>query len=316
MLESERPNLVVVAPRWVGERLAMVTAAAAVGAHVYVEKPLAASLAAADRMLAAAERAGVKMAVAHQSRLHPAILHAAALVHQGAVGRLRLVRGYGKMDHRGGAQDLMILGCHVLHQMRFFAGDATWVSGELLVGSRLAGFDDVRDGVEEIGPVAGDGVRATFGFAGGVIGFFESFSGLGQTEGPYGIDLIGDEGQLSLRGGFTKSLLRYLRPHVTPGVADDQWQAVEVPNASPGDVPGPEEIPAPELTRRGNQRPLRDLLNAIEEGREPATSGESARATLEMIQGIAAAHVNGGRVELPLLQREHPLRETSRVTSE
>lgn len=308
MLERERPNLVVIGPRWVGEHLAMVTAAAEIGAHIYSEKPLAASLADADRMLAATKRAGVKMAVAHQGRLHPAVLHAARLVREGAIGRLRLVRGYGKMDHRGGEQDLILLGTHVLDQIRFFAGNANWVSGELLVGSRLAEPGDVREGIEEIGPVAGDGMRATYGFSEGVIGFFESFAGLGRAESPYGLELIGEAGQFSLRGGFTKYLLRYPRPYLAPGAPDDQWEYVPVPEAAAGEVPGTGAVPSAELTQSANQQLVRDLLAAIEEGREPATSGESARAVLEMIQAVAVAHVSGGRVTLPLAQREHPLR--------
>ena len=179
MLEKERPNLVAIAPRFVGDRVAMVEAAAAVGAHMYVEKPLARSLADADIMLAACERAGVKMAVAHQGRLHPVTLHAMQLVQSGQIGRLRLIRGYGKMDRRGGVQDLMILGTHVLDQMRLFGGDATWVSAELLDHGRLATADDLRPGDEEIAPIAGNGLRATYGFTGvgdngSVVGHFES----------------------------------------------------------------------------------------------------------------------------------------------
>jgi predicted dehydrogenase len=56
MLAREQPDLVAVAPRWLGERVAMVTAMAAAGAHLFVEKPLAATLAEADTMLARSVR--------------------------------------------------------------------------------------------------------------------------------------------------------------------------------------------------------------------------------------------------------------------
>jgi predicted dehydrogenase len=305
MLTRERPDLVAIAPRWLGERVAMVEAAAAVGAHLFVEKPLAATLADADTMLAACQRAGVRMAVAHQGRLHPATLRALQLVREGNIGRLRLVRGYGKLDHRGGGQDTMILGTHVFDLMRLFAGDAAWVSGELLVDSRLAGSGDVREGDEEIAPIAGNGLRATCGFPDGVIGLFESFVGLGTGEDLFGLELVGESGQLSLRGGFTKRLLRYPRPYVLPGAPDDRWEVVPVPDASAGEVLDDRPTPA-NLVQRANQRLVLDLLAAIEENREPAGSGERARASLELIQAIALAHVSGGRVELPLRQRRHP----------
>lgn len=310
MLEKERPNLVAIAPRFVGDRVAMVEAAAAVGAHMYVEKPLAASLAEADAMLAACARANVKMAVAHQGRLHPVALHAVTLVQEGEIGRLRLIRGYGKMDHRGGGQDLMILGTHVLDQMRLFGGDATWASAEILDGARLTTRADLRPGAEEIAPIAGNGLRATYGFTGigdngGVVGHFESYAGLGEGEELFGLELVGEKGQLSLRGGFTKRLLRYPRPFINPGETHDHWQPIITPNVQPGDVPGA-SVDSKELVQRANHRIVRDLLDAIENDREPAGSGERARAALELIQAIAAAHDAGGRVTLPLQQRTHP----------
>jgi predicted dehydrogenase len=257
-------------------------------------------------MLAACARAGVNMAVSHQGRLHPATLHTQRLLREGAIGRLRLVRGYGKMDQRGGGQDLMVLGTHVLDLMRLFAGDAAWASADLLAGSRLTEAADVRAGDEEIGPIAGDGLRATYGFADGVIGHFESFARLGQGEDLFGLELVGETGQLSLRGGFTKRLLRYPRPFILPGAPDDRWEVLPVPEAGPGEVLG-DSRPAPaDLVQRANQRLVRDLLAAVEAGREPASSGQRARAALELIQAVAAAHAAGGRVTLPLVQREHP----------
>jgi predicted dehydrogenase len=332
MLVCEKPDLVAIAPRWVGERVAMVTAAAEAGAHIFLEKPLAASLAEADAILAACDQAGVKIAVAHQGRLHPATLHTQRLVQAGEIGRLRLVRGYGKMDHRGGGQDLMVLGTHVLDLMRLFAGDATWVSAELLAGSRLAGPEDVRPGDEEVGPLAGDGLRATYGFENSVIGLFESFAGLGVGEEYFGLELVGEQGQLSLRGGFTKRLLRYPRPYIVPGAPHfyrrdvyannplrdsqpvglapgayhDEWEPVAVPGVEVGDVPGAQVESSEALVQRGNHRLVLDLLAAIEEEREPLSSGERARAALELIQAVAAAHAAGGRITLPLKERVHP----------
>lgn len=311
LLARERPDLVAVAPRRLAERLSMVTAAARAGAHLYVEKPLAVSLADADVMLATCRQAGVRMAVAHQGRLHPAVLHAVQLVGAGAIGRLRLVRGYGKMDHRGGEQDLLVLGGHVLDLMRLFAGDAAWVSGELLVDSRMADAADVRMGDEEIGPIAGNGLHATYGFSGGVIGLFESFIGLGDSESPFGLELVGETGAFWLRGGFIKPLLHYPHPYMAPGVPDDRWEVVPVPDADPievSDTPWLERDAQAQadLVQRANRRLVVDLLAAVEDNREPAASGERALAALEMIQAVAAAHVAGGRITLPLVQRQHP----------
>lgn len=309
MLDRERPDLVAIGPRVVDERVAMITAAAAAGCHLYVEKPLAATLAEADAILAACERAGVRIAVAHQNRLHPATLHLQRLVSEGRIGRLRLARGYGKMDRRGGGQDLAVLGTHILDLMRLFAGDAHWCGAELLVGSRLAGADDARAGDEGIGPVLGDGVRATYGFDDGVLGHFESYRGLGTGETAFGIDLVGDEGQLAYRGGFTKRLFFYPHPYPEPGSTDDRWEQIVIPAAGQheqfGDEP-PDDAARFALHQCANLRLVLDLIAAIEEDREPASSGQRARAALELIQAVAVAHAAGGRIALPLTAGAHP----------
>jgi predicted dehydrogenase len=309
MLERERPNLVSIAPRYLGERLDMVKAAAAVGAHIYLEKPMATCLAEADAMLDACTAAGVKMAVAHQGRLHPATLHMLDLVRQGEIGTLRLIRGYGKLDHRGGGEDLMVLGTHIFDLMRLFAGDASWVSADLLSGSRLAGPDDVRQGGDEVGPIAGDGLQATIGFEHGVIGMFESFANLSGGEALLGLDLVGEEGQLSLVTEllYKYRLYKYPYAYAVPGAPLDRWEQVLVPNAAPGEVSGTEAPAGVDLEQAANRRIVVDLLAAVEEDREPLGSGQRARSSLELIQAVAAAHTAGGRIALPLQERGHPL---------
>jgi phthalate 4,5-cis-dihydrodiol dehydrogenase len=71
-----------------------VLAAAASGKHVIVEKPLAISLADADRMIGAIERAGVQMIVGHSQSYEPPIRAMRDLVRSGELGRLRLISGW------------------------------------------------------------------------------------------------------------------------------------------------------------------------------------------------------------------------------
>jgi predicted dehydrogenase len=56
--------------------------------HLLVEKPLAATLAGADRMLAAVRRGGVRMMVNWPFAWWPALQHGIALARQGAIGQL------------------------------------------------------------------------------------------------------------------------------------------------------------------------------------------------------------------------------------
>src|SRR4051794_15240460 len=93
MLERERPDVVAVCTRWPDQHEAMIAAAVRSGVKgIFCEKPLAGSLDAADRILAACDAHGVKVQVAHQNRARPAPAFVRGLIEEGKIGRLRMVR--------------------------------------------------------------------------------------------------------------------------------------------------------------------------------------------------------------------------------
>jgi predicted dehydrogenase len=65
-----------------------VSRAAAAGKHVFVEKPFALTLADADRMLAAAARAGIVLAVGFNRRFHPSMTRLRDAVRAGRLGTI------------------------------------------------------------------------------------------------------------------------------------------------------------------------------------------------------------------------------------
>jgi predicted dehydrogenase len=67
-------------------------AAAEAGIHVLIEKPLASTLAEADTMIAAADKAGVKLMVAENVRYDPLYLKVVELIQAGTIGDVFLVR--------------------------------------------------------------------------------------------------------------------------------------------------------------------------------------------------------------------------------
>lgn len=67
-------------------------AAAQAGKHILLQKPMAMSLAEADRMIEAADRAGISFAMAWQMRHDPANAKIRELVQSGAVGKVGVVR--------------------------------------------------------------------------------------------------------------------------------------------------------------------------------------------------------------------------------
>ncbi len=304
MLEAERLDLVAVAPRQPDQREAMLLAAVRAGVQaIYCEKPFARSLDEADRILAAADAQGVKIAVAHQNRAFPAPRLARHLIAEGKIGRLRALKAYGKQDRRGGGQDLMVLGTHLLDLMRSFAGDARWCHARVCQDGRDVTPADVRPGEEQVGPVAGDDVVALYGFDGGITGSYESMRAGDGGEGNYfRLDLCGTGGIVTVWSSAAMPVYFYPRPFALPDRAGE-WQPLQ-----------PEPQPLPEGAPEGagamhpaNQALVRDLLAAVEQGRQPLSSGHDARAALEMILAVYASHVAGDRVTLPLEQREHPL---------
>jgi len=91
MLAAERPDIVCVATP-PASHAALVELAAAAGAHVLCEKPLAVSLADVERMRTACQAAGVNLAYGASYRFLPAIRRARELIAEGAIGEVVLMR--------------------------------------------------------------------------------------------------------------------------------------------------------------------------------------------------------------------------------
>ncbi len=76
----------------------IVIAAAKAGKHIFCEKPLATTVAEAEEMVRAVERAGVTHMIAHHLRKVPALLYARRLIEEGAIGRVLHVRALWTND--------------------------------------------------------------------------------------------------------------------------------------------------------------------------------------------------------------------------
>lgn len=306
MLAREALDLVAVAPTDLDQREPMVIAAAESGARaIYCEKPIARSLDAADRMLAACKSHGVKLAVAHQNRGTPAPRLAQRLLAGGKIGTLRRLRAWPKQDSRGGGLDLLVHGTHMFDLMRLFAGDARWCHARVTctdgddAHARDATLSDGRPAQYAGGLIAGDDITADYGFDRGVVGQFESMhSDDGGGSEYLRLEMSGTAGTLAIWSSLTSPVYYSPRSYPLPD-APNEWQRIETERVT---VP-----PGMSGQHPGNQMLVRDLLAAVEEDRAPHSSGHDARAALEMILAVYESHLQGGRVTLPLERREHPL---------
>lgn len=299
MLEKERPQLVSVAPRWTDQHHAMVSAALAVGAHVYCEKPFTRTLAEADALLALAQKSGRKIAVAHQGRLAPQTLLLKQKLDTGLIGELLEIRVHGKQDKRAGGEDLLVLGTHQFDLVRFFAGDAEWCSARILQGGREVTPAEVHAATEDIGPIVGDEIEATFALPWGVNVHYTSRAKNAAVAGPWGMEFIGTKGRARLLSDVFTLVYVLRAGELTLRGESREWVPLDgVEMRSAVELGGPVAA---------NRAVVDDWLAAIAENREPVCSGRAAMKSLEMIHAIFAAGMSRGRVGLPLQNRRHPL---------
>ncbi|MGE5647714.1 MAG: Gfo/Idh/MocA family protein [Acidobacteriota bacterium] len=290
MLRQERPDIVAIATRFPETHLEMVLAAAeARAAGIYMDKPISRTPLEADRMLAACSRAGTKLSVAHQMRISPLIEMAKQRVASGAIGDLLEMRGRGKEDARAGGEDLVILGTHIFDLMRQFAGDPEWCFGRVTAGGRDIQRRDIDESKEGAGPIAGDAIAAAYGFAGGLTGYFASKRSGDVSGKRWGLDLYGSKGVLAIRADMANPVVSISESSDWTGAS---WTPLTVAPRTPDDA---------------NRALVLDLMEAIEQNREPKAGGREALWALEMALAVYESQLHGARSRFPLSNRAHPL---------
>jgi predicted dehydrogenase len=288
MLTSGNVEAVVVcAPHPVHAPL--VVAAAEAGVHVLCEKPISISLAEADRMIDATDRAGVTFGVIFQRRFWPAARRIRKAIDDGCLGNLtfgecsvRIGRSQAYFDSepwRGtwqteGGGVLMNQAVHAIDQFQWFMGPAVEVVGRYAT-LRHGNYIDVEDTAV-----------ATVVFQNGALGSILAASTFTTNLG-FRVAVHGDSGA---------AVSVWERPEGQQGV-NDVWDV-------------PDETDQRAIWEREEQgRPgfpefhtlqIQDFLQAIIEDRPPAVTGVDARRSLEIIRAIYQSSRTGQPVSLPL----------------
>lgn len=302
MLEKERPAFVSVAPRWLDPHRDMIEACAEYGVRgVFCEKPLAPTLADCDAIVAACERSHMQVAIAFQTRYSPIYDQVKKLIADGAIGDVLELRGRGKEDHRGGGEDLMVLGTHVMDLFRGVLGEADWCFARVSENGVPVGKAQVRDGAEGIGPLAGDRVDAMYGFRGtGAVAHFAT-SRPGVPETRFGLQILGSKGLIVMASGWLPATFL---------LDDPTWFTTGNGRLTPITSQGagkPETLP-PGDAGVANRLIVQDLIRAVETDSPTRVTVQDGRASIEMILAAYASHAAGRAVPLPLEDRSaHPL---------
>jgi len=301
MLDETKPDIACVCPRWVDKHRDMAVAAAERGIHVYMEKPFVPSLEQADEVVAAVESNGVKFNLALWTHFSPKLHRVKQLIADGAIGTVLEYRARGKSDWRGGAEDLRVLGIHVFDIVRYLGGAPDWCFAHMTENGRPVTKNDVVEGKEGLGPFAGDAINAMWGMPDGSTVYFASHREMQRDMARFALQIHGSEGILEIQEG-TMPPVKYLNdPTWSPGRSGSQWQDV-----SSAGIDVPEPLTGPEYVAR-HTLAIRDLLDAIENNREPLCSAQDSRAVTEMALSVFESHRQGKPVSLPLKSRVHPL---------
>jgi len=301
MLDEAKPDLLGICPRWVDQHRDMLVAAAEHGVKgIYMEKPLCRTLAEADEMIAACRKHKLKVALGFQTRYSPRLPIVGEFIRAGKLGQLLEFRARGKEDARGGAEDLWVLGPHLMDLILHFGGEPQWSAASVLERGRPIRKEDVRPGNEGIGLLAGDEVHAMYRMSGGAMAYFDSVRGAGG--GPrFALWICGSQGVIELGTGYVPPA--YLLPHASWSMPRGKKKWLEITSAG---------VDKPEPLRgagndQGNVAAVKDLIAAVEKDSTPLADITEARTGLEMIVAVFESQRQGKPVPIPLTDRQDPL---------
>jgi predicted dehydrogenase len=317
MLEQEKPDIVILCSRHPYDHLPQIKLVAEHKCHIYCEKPLTVELSEFNQIARLVEKHKIKLCMAHPMRYDLGFLTMKKILEDGKIGKPLCISGSGKCDHRGGGEDLMVLGTHILDYQNFIFGKPQYVMAEVKKDGHFIKSGELELTVEPIGPTAGDEIFAGFGFAEGVRGTFRSCRDLydpkyGITH--MGVTITGSKGVLSMRfcdGPSPKPRLLISRQ---PGLHEEYARFEEVVLTETRHIPGAE---APDYSLYGNLGRIFpwanrfaawDLMQSIEQDRLPISNIYNAGITLEMIYGIYTSSLSGKRINFPLHDIAHPLK--------
>jgi predicted dehydrogenase len=261
MLSAEKPDVVCIST-WTRLHAPMVVDCAEARVRaVHCEKPMAPTFGECRRMVHACEESGTVLTINHQRRFLNRFREAKRLLEGGAIGKLERVEGL--------CPNLYDWGTHWFDMMNFLNGDerVEWVMGQL----ERRGGGSVFD-VE----IEGQGL-SQFRYENGVQGLLTT----GTTrEYVCWIELTGSDGRMTVSVSHEPALRLWGRGHAA-------WRDVEVPNEG-SDIDKPVTLA------------MLDLLDALENGREPELSGRRALRASELIFATYESSRKRGRVDLPL----------------
>lgn len=270
-----------------GAHLEAALAAIRAGKHVVIEKPIEIDLARTDQILAAADKAGVRLAPIFQGRFGDGARTVQAAVAAGRLGRLVLASNYVKWHRtaqyytppRGlrandGGGAVINQAIHGLDLLLWFAG----LPSEVFAWQAKRVHTTIE--VE-------DTAVAALKFPNGALGAFEASTALwpGWSRRH---ELCGENGSIVLEDD---RIVRWEFRDALPG--DAAIRVAGQTNALGSGASDPKAI-----STEGHRRQLQDLVDAIREQRPHALDGPEGRKAVALVNAIYASARSGAPVRL------------------
>lgn len=250
-----------------------VVLAAEHGKHIITEKPMAITEEGLDRMIQAADRAGVKLAVIFQNRLSLDVVRVYRALEQGAFGKPVLANGamywhrtQEYYDANGGWRGTWALdgGGALMNQAIHTVDQLQWLMGGV---QEIKAFTATLNHQIETEDVA----AAAFVFSNGALGTITATTCATDDQKPR-IEIIGTVGRVTLEA----NTITTWESSITP----EEIALTDADLALVGDWR------ADEPWGMGHQRQLRFIFDAIANGQQPYVGGTEARAAVDIILGI------------------------------
>jgi UDP-N-acetylglucosamine 3-dehydrogenase len=276
---------------WAGAHADPVIAAAEAGKHIICEKPIATDLADADRMVAAAARAGVKFTMGYQPRFSNMWNRVKTLLDEGTIGNVQALNivSTAPSAHRtawflrkaqAGGGVLMDWGIYTAFMINWFMGPVESVYGtyrrfrnESYAGGQLVPDADVEDTV-----------AATLQFKSGAVGTWYSTWAATARHGYTSID--GSLGSILMKGG----------PGDGPSLFTTRFE-------EPEHLRGWRQLPLTELQNsEQHYRKLDHLIKSVLDDEPLVMTGADGRDALELVLSIYRSAESGQPVKLPLVR--------------
>ena len=286
LLANESPELVAIATES-GKHAAVAGDCILAGCHVIIEKPIALSLADADRIIALAKEKNVLICANHQNRFNRSIQYIRKAMEEGRFGRL--LHGTAHILWNRG-QDY-----YTLAPWR-----GTWAQdGGTLMNQCIHNIDLLRW-------MMGDEIDEVFGYTDNLTHPFIEAEDLGMAvirfkNGSYGMI----EGSANV---YPKNLEETLYIFGEKGTVKAGGKSVNIIEewSFADKLDDPDYVKAtyhenpPNVYGHGHTPLYADMIDAIKTGRQPYVTGEDGRRALELVLAIYKSAYEGRPVKLPL----------------